>query len=59
MDYNFETLTTQAYHKAEQKAKDRKSLYKTLAVYAAIFVISKKVGNIIAPKSNKPYRSTY
>ncbi len=47
------------YRRAEQKAKERRSLYKTLAVCAAVIVASKAVGNVIAPKSREPYRSTF
>ncbi len=49
----------QAYRRAEQKAKERRSLYKTLAVCAAVIVASKAVGNVIAPRSREPYRSTF
>ena len=59
MESDFENLTMQAYRRAEQKAKERRSLYKTLAVCAAVIVASKAVGNVIAPKCREPYRSTF
>lgn len=59
MEFDFENLTKQAYRQAEQKAKDRRSLYKMLAVCAAVIVASKAVGNVIAPRSREPYRSTF
>ena len=59
MQSNFETLTMQAYRRAEQKAKEHRSLYKTLAVCAVVIVASKAVGNVIAPRSRVPYRSTF
>ena len=59
MKSDFETRTMLAYRQAEQKAKERRSLYKTLAVCAVVIVASKAVGNVIAPRSRVPYRSTF
>jgi hypothetical protein len=43
----------------KKEAKERESLFKTFASYAAIIIAARQVSKVIAPRSKEPYRSTF
>ncbi len=43
----------------KKEAKEHEGLLKTLAAYAAVIIVSRKVGQVVAPRSKEPYRSTF